>query len=231
MEPNPMRIALYTQQPFVAEGLAAVCQMRDDLTLVAWPKNLAGALECLDGVRPDVLLIHVTSGISLSEVRELRAVSGRCQMILWGRELGDEFAFQAMQLGVRSILPDQTPIGDFLQAIRNVHHGHLHFEKDLMDTMLSQQRVTLTPRQGQIVSMVAQGLRNKEIAFSLGITEGTVKVYLYRLFRKLGISDRLDMALYARRHLFSGQTELERKAPSAGSLLLLAPKTAGVTVH
>ena len=231
MEPHPMRIALYTQQPFVAEGLAAVCQMQDDLTLVAWPKSLADALECLPGVRPEVLLIHVTAGISLSELRELRAVSGSCQMVLWGRELGGEFAFQAMQLGVRSILPDQTPIGDFLQAIRDVHHGGLHFERELMDTVLSQQRVTLTPRQGQIVSMVAQGLRNKEIAFSLGISEGTVKVYLHKLFRKLGISDRLDMALYARRHLFSGQTELERKAPSASSLMLLAPKAAGVTVH
>jgi hypothetical protein len=78
---------------------------------------------------------------------------------------------------------------------------------------------------------VAQGLRNKEIAFSLGITEGTVKVYLYKLFRKLGITDRLDMALYARRHLFSGQTALERNAPSARSLMLVAPKAAGVTVH
>ena len=112
MEPNQIRIALYTQQPFVAEGLAAVCQIQDDLALVAWPKALAGALECLPCVSPDVLLIHVTAGISLGDLRELRAVSGHCQMILWGGELEGEFAFQAMQLGVRSILPDQTPVGE-----------------------------------------------------------------------------------------------------------------------
>jgi two-component system, NarL family, nitrate/nitrite response regulator NarL len=66
-----------------------------------------------------------------------------------------------------------------------------------MDTVLAQTRVALTRRQGQIVSLVAQGFKNKEIASAMGITEGTVKVYLYKLFRKLGMNDRLDMAFTA----------------------------------
>ena len=73
-----------------------------------------------------------------------------------------------------------------------------------------QKRVALTERQGQIVSLVAQGFKNKEIAWSLGLTEGTVKVYLYKLFRKLGVSDRLDMALYGQKNLFGGHLELEK---------------------
>jgi DNA-binding CsgD family transcriptional regulator len=108
--------------------------------------------------------------------------------------------------------------------------------------VLSQQQVALTPRQGQIVALVAQGLKNKEIAFSLGITEGTVKVYLYKLFKKLGINDRLDMALYGRKNLFGGQTGLERRrdAPPPGqfagrpvvpqSLMLVARKQPGIPV-
>ena len=115
-----------------------------------------------------------------------------------------------MQSGVRSILPGHTSIDDFLAALGNVHRGGLCFERDLLESMLLQQRVALTPRQGQIVSLVAQGLKNKEIAFSLGITEGTVKVYLYKLFKKLGMNDRLDMALYGRKNLFGGQPGLER---------------------
>ena len=162
-------------------------------------------------------------------MNELRLAATHCQIILWGQELGGEFAFQAMQLGVRSILPDQTPIGDFLQAIRNVHLGGLYFDRDLMESVLSQERVALTRRQGQIVSLVAQGFKNKEIAYALGITEGTVKSYLYKLFRKLGINDRLDMALYGRRHLFGGQPGLER-VQGDRSLLLVARKTAGDTV-
>ena len=226
-----IRIVLYTQQPFVAEGLAAVCQTQGDLMLTAWPNTLAGTVECLPRLRPDVLLVHLTAGISLTDLRELRTASANCQVILWGQEVGGEFAFQAMQLGVRSILADHTPVGDFLEAVRNVHNGGLYFDRELMDSMLSQKHVALTPRQGQIVSLVAQGFKNKEIAFSLGITEGTVKVYLYKLFRKLGISDRLDMALYARRHLFGGQPGLERATPAQrDSLVLVARKSAGFTV-
>ena len=111
---------------------------------------------------------------------------------------------------MRGILPGNISIDDFLAAVRNVHQGGLYFKKDLLESMLSQKLVALTQRQGQIISLVAQGLKNKEIAFSMGITEGTVKVYLYKLFHKLGMNDRLDMALYGRKNLFSGQLGLER---------------------
>jgi len=207
---NRIRIALYTQQPFVARGLAAVLNGQPDLELAACRDSLSGALESLKSARPDVLLVHLTSGISLSELREIRSADSRCPIILWGQELEGEFAFQSIQLGVRSIVPGNTAIDDFLATLRNVHRGVLCFDKDLLDSVLSQQRVALTRRQGQIVCLVAQGFKNKEIAYSLGLTEGTVKVYLYKLFKKLGLNDRLDMALYGRRNLFGGQPGLER---------------------
>jgi len=239
---NRIRIALYTQQPFVAQGLAAVLLTHADLELVACRDSLPGTLDCLKSTRPDVLLVHVISGISLSDLREIRSAGSGCQIVLWGQELAGEFAFQAIQLGVRSILPGNTSIDDFLAALRNVHRGVLCFESDLLESVLSQKRVALTPRQGQIVSLVAQGCKNKEIAFSLGITEGTVKVYLYKLFKKLGMNDRLDMALYGRKNLFGGQAGLERMGNTgpplqfAGkpvvprSLLLAARKQPGVPV-
>src|SRR5450759_3502899 len=222
---NRIRIALYTQQPFVAEGLAAVFLTHADLELAACRDSLSGTLDCLNSTRPDVLLVHVISGISLSDLREIRSAGSRCQIVLWGQELAGEFAFQAMQLGVRGILPGHTSIDDFLAALRNVHRGVLCFESDLLESVLSQTRVALTPRQGQIVSLVAQGFKNKEIAFSLGITEGTVKVYLYKLFKKLGMNDRLDMALYGRTNLFGGQPGLER-ITDTGAPLQFAGKPA-----
>lgn len=239
---NRIRIVLYTQQPFVAQGLAAVFHNHADLELAACRDNLSGTLDCLKSRRPDVLLVHLISGISLSDLREMRSADIHCQIILWGQELGGEFAFQAMQLGVRSILPGNTSIENFLAALRNVNRGVLCFETDLLESVLSQQRVALTPRQGQIVALVAQGFKNKEIAFSLGITEGTVKVYLCKLFRKLGMNDRLDMALYARKNLFGGQPGLERttdvpqpeqfagKPVVPRSLLLVARKQPGMPV-
>jgi two-component system, NarL family, nitrate/nitrite response regulator NarL len=240
--PKRIRIVLYSQQPFVAEGLAAVLRGQTDLELAACRDNLSATVACLKTARPDLLVIYLVSGISLSDLREVRSSESGYQIVLWGQELGGEFAFQAMQLGVRSILPANTSKENLLASLRNVHRGVLCFEKDLLESVLEQKRVALTPRQGQIVSLVSQGLKNKEIAFSLGITEGTVKVYLYKLFKKLGVNDRLDMALYGRRSLFGGQPGLERtrvpvlpvkiakKPVVPRSLLLIARKPPGIPV-
>jgi len=108
-------------------------------------------------------------------------------------------------------------------------------KKNLLESTLSQKRVALTQRQGQILSLVTQGLKNKEIAFAMGITEGTVKVYLYKVFQKLGMNDRLDMALYGRKNLFSGQLGLERTRDAGPpavlpSLYLMARKQPVVVV-
>jgi DNA-binding CsgD family transcriptional regulator len=63
----------------------------------------------------------------------------------------------------------------------------------------------LTRREGQLVTLLPQGLKNKELAYALGITEGTVKVYLSKLFKKLGVNDRFELALYALKNVVSGQ--------------------------
>ena len=168
--------------------------------------DLPAVLAGVRAAQPAVVLVYLTSRISLSEVQALRSAGDRAQIVLWGEGLTGEFAFQAMQLGVRGILASTISIDGLLAAIDNVHRGVLCFEQELMDNVLAQTRVTLTRRQGQIVSLVSQGFKNKEIATAMGITEGTVKVYLYKLFRKLGMNDRLDMALYGLKNLFVAQS-------------------------
>lgn len=235
-----IRIVLYTEQAFVAEGLAAICLTQADLELSACWNSVGGTIDSLHSMAPDVLLVHVLAGLSLSDLRAIKLAGGGCSIILWGQELGGEFAFQAMQLGVRGILGGKISISDFLAAVRNVHRGGLCFDRDLLESVLSKTRVVLTPREGQVIALVSQGLKNKEIAFALGLAEGTIKVYLYRLFKKLGMNDRLDMALYGRKNLFGGQSGLERnQADVARNLLpgkpevalhLVARKPAGATV-
>jgi DNA-binding CsgD family transcriptional regulator len=74
-----------------------------------------------------------------------------------------------------------------------------------MEQLLVAKRVSLTRREGQLVSLIAQGIKNKELAYALGITEGTVKVYLSRIFKKLGVNDRFELALYAIKNVVSSQ--------------------------
>jgi two-component system, NarL family, nitrate/nitrite response regulator NarL len=231
---NTIRVALYTRQPFVAQGMAAVFQNLKDLEFAACCDSLAAVLDGLQCLQPHILVVHAGAGLNLAEIRELRSAGPACRVILWGENLSGDFAFQAIQSGVRGILPDTTPVSVFLDALHKIHRGALCFENSLLESVLSQQRVTLTARQGQIVSLVAQGLKNKEIAFSMGITEGTVKVYLYKLFKKLGMRDQLELALYGRRNLFSGPSGFEsvrdvaqREPPS---LMLVTRKQLGDTV-
>jgi DNA-binding NarL/FixJ family response regulator len=195
-------ILFWTQQPFVGRGLADVLRARPDYRLIGCCDSLPAALKCVRAEQPALVLVYLTARISLSEVRALRSAAAGAQIVLWGEGLTGEFALQAMQLGVRGILASTISIDGLLSALDDVHRGVLCFERELMDSVLTQTRVALTRRQGQIVSLVAQGYKNKEIANAMGITEGTVKVYLYKLFRKLGMNDRLDMALYGLKNLF-----------------------------
>ena len=195
-------ILLWTQQPFVGRGLAEVLRDHPEYRLSNCCDSLPAAVDCIRVSQPALLLVYLTSRISLSEVRALRAAGERTQVVLWGEGLTGEFAFQAMQLGVRGILASTISVDGLLAALDNLQRGVLCFERELMESMLAQTRVALTKRQGQIVSLVTQGFKNKEIASAMGITEGTVKVYLYKLFRKLGMNDRLDMALYGLKNQF-----------------------------
>jgi DNA-binding NarL/FixJ family response regulator len=210
-----IQVLLYTDHPFVAAGVASVLDTAEGFELAACCDSVPATLDWLQSGRPDIVLVHLASRMSLATLGELRSASGQSRMVLWGEAIAGEFAFQAMQLGVHSILPGTTSTEGLLTTLRNVDRGVLCFERDLVETVLLQKRVPLTKREGQIVSLVAQGLKNKAIAGELGITEGTVKVYLYKLFRKLGMNDRLDMALYGLRNLFGGQAESAR-APDIG---------------
>jgi two-component system, NarL family, nitrate/nitrite response regulator NarL len=205
---SAIQLLFWTQHPFVGRGLADVLRDRTEYQLLQCCDNLPAALAGIRVMQPAVVLVYLTSRISLSDVRALRSAHDRAQIVLWGEGLTGEFAFQAMQLGVRGILPPAITIEGLLAALQNVHRGMLCFEPELMESVLAQTRVPLTRRQGQIVSLVSQGFKNKEIATAMGITEGTVKVYLYKLFRKLGMNDRLDMALYGLKNLFVGQAEI-----------------------
>ena len=94
----------------------------------------------------------------------------------------------------------------------SVAAGELWFERDLMSSMLGARPVRLSPREQQLVALVSQGLSNKQIASALGISEGTVKVYFSRLFRKVGVSDRFELALFGlqNRRLDEMPTDLPR---------------------
>ena len=104
----------------------------------------------------------------------------------------------------------------YVQAdcLQRVHQGELWFEQALTESCQAAKRVVLSKRQSQLITLLSQGMKNKEIAYTLQITEGTVKVYLSHLFKKVGVKDRLELMLFGLKNLTAGHSPLSGKPGS-----------------
>jgi len=149
---------------------------------------------------------------------EMKHAMMSSKIVLWVNSISTELAFQAMGLGVRGILRKTLPTDLQVKCLQKVQAGELWFEKALTDSFLCARRVALTQREGQLVSLLAQGLKNKEIASTLMISEGTVKVYLSRLFQKVGVKDRFELALFGLKNLTTGHFSTGEKPPRTGAV-------------
>jgi len=202
-------VLLCTDEPILAEGLSKILSDSGALTLSSWcadPGELGAQVE---EHRPELLLIDLTSEVNFAVLSGLHQIARQARMVLWVHTISTELALQAMSLGIRGILRKTLPVDTLVRCLTRVHEGELWFEKALTDSIMTARRYSLTRREGQLVTLLAQGLKNKEIATALHISEGTVKVYLSRLFQKLGVKDRFELALYGLKNLAPGASSLD----------------------
>src|SRR5207302_8476875 len=167
--------------------------------------------------QPDIVLMDLTSEVTFGALSEMKRAMANSKIVLWVHTISTELAFQAMGLGVRGILRKTLPTDLLTKCLEEVQEGELWFEKALTDSFLSAKRIALTQREGQLVSLLSQGLKNKEIATALLISEGTVKVYLSRLFQKVGVKDRFELALFGLKNLTTGQLPVGEKGQRLGA--------------
>jgi DNA-binding NarL/FixJ family response regulator len=209
-------VLLCSDEPILAEGLARILAGSEVMSLVSFSPGIDELRTQMETHQPDVLLVDLTAGITFGVLSGLHEVATHAKIVLWVHSISTELALQAMSLGVRGILRKTLPTDVLLRCLTRVNEGELWFEKALTDSIMSARRYTLTRREGQLVSLLSQGLKNKEIATALNISEGTVKVYLSRLFQKLGVKDRFELALYGLKNLTPGNGAIEG-APGAGA--------------
>src|ERR1041384_2328571 len=216
------RIVLYSDQPILAQGLRSVLTGVAGYELHSVATTMPALMETMVTQQPDIILMDLTSEVTFGALSEMKRAMANTKIVLWVHTISTELAFQAMGLGVRGILRKTLPTDLLTKCLEKVQEGELWFEKALTDSFLSAKRIALTQREGQLVSLLSQGLKNKEIATALLISEGTVKVYLSRLFQKLGVKDRFELALYGLKNLAPSANSLEganedpaRKSPAA----------------
>src|SRR5437899_3930471 len=218
------RVLLYSDEPILAKGLESVLRTVEGFELLPTCGTLPILMEQLTQGAPDLVLMDLTHEITFAVLSDMKHYMASSRIVLWVNSISTELALQAMGLGVRGILRKTLPTDLQVKCLQKVQGGELWFEKALTDSFLCARRVALTQREGQLVSLLSQGLKNKEIATALLISEGTVKVYLSRLFQKLGVKDRFELALYGLKNLTAGQGSLDRPQgdhpPRAGAMPL-----------
>jgi DNA-binding NarL/FixJ family response regulator len=227
------RVLLYSDEPILIRGFETVLRQDANFELLPSCCTLPGLLERVSTCAPDLLVLDLTSEVNFRVLSELKRLLPNVRMLLWGGNISTEMAFQAMGLGVRGILRKTLPAELHLKCLHTVADGGLWFEKTLTESFLAARHVSLTRRESQLVSLLAQGLKNREIAATLMISEGSVKVYLSRLFEKVGVKDRFELALFGLKNLTTGQSpagdnaQFANSVPALRSLVIERPVRGG----
>lgn len=196
-----VRIVVYSDQPVLAKGMESLLIADPILKLSASCSKVATLKEHLANEKPDLALLDVTPEINMGILGILQTAAPACKLILWANNVAADFALQVLTIGIRGVLRKTLSLEAHRQCLHRIQAGELWFEKSLTDSFRAARRVPLTQRESQLVAMLARGLKNKEISSELGITEGTVKVYLSHLFQKSGAKDRFDLALHGLKNI------------------------------
>jgi DNA-binding NarL/FixJ family response regulator len=197
-------VLFFTDEPVLAEGLAQILDGVQGLELCAHRASLADLAAQVDRYRPDILLLDLTVDTNLGVLSRLQDGSFKTKIVLWTHALPTELALQAVSLGIRGILRKNLPPDAILRCLTRINAGELWLDNKLAESLATARRYSLTWREGQLVNLLCEGLKNKEIATALHISEGTVKVYLSRLFQKLNVKDRFELALVGLKNLTPG---------------------------
>lgn len=207
-----IRIVLADDHPIVLGGLAQLLSLEPDIEVVARCTSGIDVLPAVRRERADFLIADLVmpgrGGLDLA--RDLLAAALPVRMVLLTARIDADQVVEALRLGVAGIILKQSAPTQILDCIRRVAAGEQWMDPivglQTLDGILrrhsASERATalLSPRELEVVRMVANGHRNKEIADTLCISEGTVKAHLRTIFEKLGISSRMKLSVYAREH-------------------------------
>ncbi len=193
-------VAICETQPMTAEGVRASLNSCPDLEFLRGVGTLAEAGEVVRLLEPDAIVVDKSFGSQtllqwLSEVRPYHAATA---IVVWGNSITEPEALRLLQGGVRGILRKNTDGATLLACLRAVTSGANWMEDSLFRESPRTDRYPrseLTPREHQVLELVEQGMKNKDIARELGIRPGTVKIHLKHIFEKTGVRGRYGLAL------------------------------------
>jgi two-component system, NarL family, nitrate/nitrite response regulator NarL len=208
-----IRVVVADDHAIFREGVCRLVERAGDIVVVGEAENGEQALRLVTKLKPDILLLdlRMPGKDGLSVLEEINFDSYPTRVIVVTAAEEDRDIVRAMRLGARGVLLKQSASELLVKSIYKVHAGEIWLDNKMTNDVVEafkksstfgqrRDKPLLSEREREIVQLVAQGYRNREIGEKLFISEQTVKNHLHNIFDKLGVSDRLELALYAIHH-------------------------------
>ena len=198
---RPIRLVVADDHRIFRQGLKSLLKSEREVTVVGETDHVGDLAAILADTPCDLLLLDLQ--MERSVLGDIEALSARVPIIVLTASEIPADAVAAIRSGARAVVFKRFAVETLMDAIRTVAGGEVWMPASLQTHMASQLRApaagALSPREEDVLRHVALGLRNAEIAERLSISEETVKTHLNRIFRKLGVRDRVELALHAAR--------------------------------
>ncbi len=235
---SPVRVIIADTQAIFRVGMRKIFALEDDLRVVAQAETLGQTLAAVSKFACDVILFESAISPNPAEaVTEVLKRSPNAKIIVLSPEPDEDDTVEYLRRGVRGIVTRSIPPDLLVKCIRKVAEGETWLDNRGVNWVIEAYRsqaaqltsprpkTRLSDKELLIVSCVTQGMKNKEIAHEVGTTEQVVKNYLRKIYDKLGVSDRLELALYCVHHRLLHGTKMspelleqaEAKAAAASS--------------
>jgi len=210
---STIRVILADSQAIFRAGLRKIFALEDDIRVVGQAETVAQTVAAVQKFSADILIFEAALTTSPADaVSDLLRQNVTCRLVVVLQEPDQEMTLELFRRGAHSIVSREVEPELLVDCLRKVAGGEPWLESRAIAWVLdafrnqglrptgSRSKVQLTPKESLIVSCVTQGMKNKEIALRVGTTEQVVKNYLRKVYDKLGVADRLELALYCLNH-------------------------------
>jgi two-component system NarL family response regulator len=205
-----IRIMIVDDHPVVRVGLASMLSTQPGIVVVASASSGLEALAVLDNTTPDVILMDLRMP-GMSGPEAIRAINARRdppRIVVLTSFNTDEEIYQSVSAGAQGYILKNTSQDRLLEAIRLVHQGKRCFPEFIASQLTERMaRANLTPRESEILQLVAKGLTNKDIGRVVGISDNTARNHVNHIIEKLKVSDRTEAATIAIRQGLVSMTD------------------------